>query len=96
MDHGSEFGAHRVHDDGTWEGDFKQHLEMYGIKPILGRVAHPQTNGNLERFFQEYKRQDTRFLQSTSSSIGITIDRMEAWSLIDLSSGYGIQKKNAA
>jgi putative transposase len=56
MDHGSEFGAHRVHDDGTWEGDFKQHLEKYGIRPILGRVAHPQTNGKLERFFQEYKR----------------------------------------
>jgi len=56
MDHGSEFGAHRVHEDGTWNGDFKKHLEMHGIKPILGRVAHPQTNGKLERFFQEYQR----------------------------------------
>jgi transposase InsO family protein len=56
MDHGSEFGAHRVHEDGTWNGDFKKHLEEHGIKPILGSVAHPQTNGKLERFFQEYKR----------------------------------------
>jgi putative transposase len=56
MDHGSEFGAHRVHEDGTWDGDFKKHLERHGIKPILGSVAHPQTNGKLERFFQEYQR----------------------------------------
>ena len=56
MDHGSEFGAHRVHEDGTWDGDFKKHLEELGIKPILGSVAHPQTNGKLERFFQEYQR----------------------------------------
>jgi transposase InsO family protein len=56
MDHGGEFGAHRVHEDGTWNGDFKNHLEKHGIKPILGSVAHPQTNGKLERFFQEYQR----------------------------------------
>jgi putative transposase len=55
MDHGSEFGAHRVHEDGTWNGNLKQHLDKYGIRPILGSVAHPQTNGKLERFFQEYK-----------------------------------------
>jgi len=61
MDHGSEFGAHRVHEDGTWNGNFKQYLEKYGIKPILGSVAHPQTNGKLERFFQEYKRHRAAF-----------------------------------
>ena len=56
MDHGSEFGAHRVHEDGTWNSGFKQQLEKLGIKPILGSLAHPQINGKLERFFQEYKR----------------------------------------
>jgi len=61
MDHGSEFGAHRVHEDGTWNGGFKQHLEEYGIRPILGSVAHPQTNGKLERFFREYKRHRADF-----------------------------------
>jgi putative transposase len=61
MDHGSEFGAHRVHEDGAWNGGFKQHLEKYSIKPILGSVAHPQTNGKLERFFQEYKRHRSVF-----------------------------------
>jgi transposase len=35
MDHGSEFGAHRVHEDGSWNGSFKKHLNKYGIKPIL-------------------------------------------------------------
>ena len=35
FDHGSAFGAHRVHENGNWDGDFKQHLEKYGIKPIL-------------------------------------------------------------
>ena len=27
LDHGSEFGAHRIHDDGSWKGDFKNHLK---------------------------------------------------------------------
>jgi putative transposase len=61
LDHGSEFGAHRVHDDGNWNGDFKDHLEKYGIKPILARVRHPQTNGKLERFFGEYKKHRPAF-----------------------------------
>ena len=55
FDHGSEFGAHRIHDDRSWKSDFKDHLEKYGIRPILARVKHPQTNGKLERFFGEYK-----------------------------------------
>ena len=35
MDHGAEFGAHRVHEDGKWDSDFKKHLVLHGIKPIL-------------------------------------------------------------
>jgi putative transposase len=54
LDHGSEFGAHRIHDDGSWNSEFKDHLKNYGIKPILARVKHPQTNGKLERFLGEY------------------------------------------
>ena len=27
FDHSSAFGAHRVHENGDWDGDFKQHLE---------------------------------------------------------------------
>ncbi len=51
LDHGSEFGAHRIHEDGTWHSQFKDRLEMHGIKPILARVKHPQTNGKLEKWF---------------------------------------------
>ena len=61
MDHGSEFGAHRIHEDGSWNSDFKDHLEKYGIKPILARIKHPQTNGKLERFYLEYKRHRSDF-----------------------------------
>jgi len=55
LDYGSEFGAYRIHDDGSWKSDFKNNLEKCGIRPILARVKHPQTNGKLERFFGEFK-----------------------------------------
>ena len=61
MDHGAEFGAHRVHEDGKWDSDFKKHLERHGIKPILAKVKHPQTNGKLERWFGEYQRHRLAF-----------------------------------
>jgi putative transposase len=61
LDHGSEFGAHRIHDDGSWNSEFKDHLKKYGIKPILARVKHPQTNGKLERFFGEYVKHRSVF-----------------------------------
>ena len=45
---GNEFGAHRIHEDGT--GTVIQEIpEEHGIKPILARVKHPQTTGKLER-----------------------------------------------
>jgi len=54
LDHGSEFGAHRIHEDGSWDSEFKDRLERYGIKPILARVKHPQTNGKLEKWFDVF------------------------------------------
>lgn len=91
MDHGAEFGAHRVHDDGKWDSDFKQHLGRYGIKPILARVKHPQTNGKLERWFGKYQS-----IVRHSSPLGlllngITTGRMEAWIL----SGWKRRKKHS-
>ena len=61
FDHGAEFGAHRVHQDGKWDSEFKRHIEKNGIKPILARVKHPQTNGKLERWFGEYQRHRLAF-----------------------------------
>jgi transposase InsO family protein len=39
----------------------KRHLENHGIKTILTRVKHPQTNGKLKRWFGEYKRHRLAF-----------------------------------
>ena len=56
MDHGAEFGAHRRDEKGEWDSEFKQHIVSLGIKPILARVKHPQTNGKIEKWFGTYRR----------------------------------------
>jgi transposase InsO family protein len=56
MDHGSEFGAHRLDEKGEWDSEFKQHILKYEIRPILARVNHPQTNGKIEKWFHTYQR----------------------------------------
>jgi putative transposase len=44
------------------EGPFTQFCNNNGIKHILGRVHHPQTNGKIERWFGTYKMEfDERF-----------------------------------
>jgi len=44
------------------KGPFTQWCEEQGIKHILGRVHHPQTNGKIERWFGTYKQEyDERF-----------------------------------
>ena len=43
-------------------GSFTKWCEERGIKHILGRVHHPQTNGKIERWFGTYKTEyDERF-----------------------------------
>jgi len=56
LDHGSEFGAHRINKDGSWDSEFRRHVEALGIKLILAAVRHPQTNGKVEKWFHTYKR----------------------------------------
>jgi transposase InsO family protein len=56
LDHGSEFGAHRTHEDGGWTTNSRMICKKYGIRPILARVKHPQTNGKLEKWFDTYRR----------------------------------------
>ncbi len=56
MDLGAEFGAHRRDENGKWDSEFMQHIVNLGIKPILVRVKHPQTNGKLEKWFDTYQR----------------------------------------
>ena len=45
---------------GTPNG-FQQYLAAEGIKHILARVNHPQTNGKIERWFGELKRKMRHF-----------------------------------
>lgn len=43
-------------------GPFTKWCEERGIKHILGRIHHPQTNGKIERWFGTYKQEyDERF-----------------------------------
>lgn len=43
-------------------GSFTRFCEENGIKHILGRIHHPQTNGKIERWFGTYKMEyDERF-----------------------------------
>ena len=52
-DNGVQFHIH---------GKFEEFCKLKGIKHILGRVHHPQTNGKIERWFGTYKMEyDERF-----------------------------------
>jgi putative transposase len=56
-DNGTQFTPAR-----SEKGPFTQWCEEKGIKHILGRVHHPQTNGKIERWFGTYKLEyDERF-----------------------------------
>jgi len=56
-DNGTQFTPARAQ-----KGPFTQWCEDRGIKHILGRVHHPQTNGKIERWFGTYKQEyDERF-----------------------------------
>ena len=56
MDHGTEFSGNRILENGKSNSRFRKHLEELGIKPIMARVKHPQTNGKLEKWFDTYRR----------------------------------------
>ena len=49
-DNGTQFTPAR-----TEQGPFTRWCEEQGIRHILGRVHHPQTNGKIERWFGTYK-----------------------------------------
>ncbi len=56
-DNGTQFTPARAE-----KGPFTRWCEERGIKHILGRIHHPQTNGKIERWFGSYKLEfDERF-----------------------------------
>jgi len=56
-DHGAQFVANII--DG--EGKFTQYLKSKGIKQILCRIKHPQSNGKIEKWFDTYDRHREAF-----------------------------------
>ena len=56
-DHGAQFVANIT--DG--EGKFEKYLKLKGIKQILCRIKHPQSNGKIEKWFDGYKRHREAF-----------------------------------
>ena len=61
-DHGTQFYAmESTKKDSKGHTEFEIHIMDKGIKHILARVGHPQTNGKIERLFREYKEKISRF-----------------------------------
>ena len=58
-DHGTQFVSARDRENARHT--FGEFLDQHGIKHIVARVKHPQTNGKIERFFGEVERKIVRF-----------------------------------
>lgn len=56
-DRGSCFYANKQNKKGDGKSKFQETLEDLGIKHIVGKPHHPQTNGKIERWFGTYKRE---------------------------------------
>ena len=60
-DHGTQFCANKFDKEGNAEHSFELFLHKEGIKHIKCRYKHPQSNGKIERWFQEYIRNRHEF-----------------------------------
>lgn len=56
-DRGSHFYANKIGKKEQGKCKFQEVLEELGIKHIVARAHHPQTNGKIERWFGTYKRE---------------------------------------
>jgi len=56
-DRGSHFYANKIGKKKKGKCKFQEVLEEMGIKHIVARAHHPQTNGKIERWFGTYKRE---------------------------------------
>ncbi len=54
-DHGSQFYSNYGAMKSPGISKFQEYLQSHGIKHILGRIDHPQTNGKIERFFATFQ-----------------------------------------
>lgn len=60
-DHGSEFYANKRDKKGHANHRFEQYCKKEGIKHILCKYNHPQSNGKVEKWFDLYKRHRDAF-----------------------------------
>ena len=74
-DHGSQFYANEAEARKRGESEYEKRLVDLGIKQILARIKHPQTNGKLERLHGEIERKLHRF---EASSYGSTVRNSES------------------
>ncbi len=58
-DHGTQSVPSRNRDSASHK--FKQFLAEHGVRHIVARIKHPQTNGKIERFFGEVERRAEKF-----------------------------------
>ncbi len=56
VDHGSQFYANKRDKNGNANHTFERYCKEHGIKQILCKYNHPQSNGKIERFFQTYEK----------------------------------------
>lgn len=64
-DRGAQFYANKLGKKEKGKCKFQEVLEELGIKHIVARAHHPQTNGKIERWFGTYKREfNDRFKNS--------------------------------
>ena len=60
-DRGTQFYVADKEDRTSTEGQFQRFLAQRGIRHVISRVNHPQTNGKLERLWLEYDRHRWRY-----------------------------------
>lgn len=60
-DHGTQFYADKRDRYGCAVHSFEAFLKVEGVKQILCRVKHPQTNGKVEKWFDFYEHHRGRF-----------------------------------
>ena len=60
-DRGAQFFANKGEVPSSAPTQFGRYLASWGIRHVVSRVNHPQTNGKLERFWREYDRHRWRY-----------------------------------
>jgi len=80
-DRGSQFYPNKKDKNGEADSVFRDYLQSKRIIHIPSRRNNPQTNGKIERWFQEYLRHRHKFNSANEFRIGIMIEYTVLWNL---------------